>query len=80
MGNSFFGYFAGVNLPHFKHRNVNLTADHFKLVNSRRTVNVARHKKRALAHFLKMQRQFSGMGGFTGTLKTDHHNYGGNLR
>ena len=79
VGNSLLRYFAGVNLPHFKHRNINLASHHFKLVDSRRTVHVAGHKQRALAHLFEMKRKLAGMGGFTGALKADHHNDGGYL-
>ena len=80
VGNCLFGNFNGVNLTHFKNRNVNLASDDLELVDCRRTVNVAGDEKRASPLFLKMEGELSGMGGFTGALETDHHNDGGDFR
>ena len=68
----------GVDLPHLKHRDVQLLAHHLQLVDGGGTVYVAGRQQRALAELAAHQaRQLGAVGGFTGALQTHHHHHGG---
>ena len=68
----------GVDLPHFKHGNVQLLAHHLQLVDGGGTVHVAGRQQRTLAELAAHQtRQLRAVGGFTGALKAHHHHHGG---
>ena len=66
----------GVDLPHFKHRDIQLLAHHLQLGNGGRTVHVAGRQQRALAELAAHQAgQLRAVGGFTGALQTHHHHH-----
>ena len=68
----------GVDLPHFKHRDVQLLAHHLQLGNGGRTVHVAGRQQRALAELAAHQAgQLRAVGGFTGALQAHHHDHRG---
>src|SRR5699024_10511552 len=61
-------------VPEGKHRNVDLPAYSFELVDCRRAVYVARHKQRFLIEiFPQVKCKLTCSGRLTGTLQTDHH-------
>ena len=64
-GNGLFGDGKGVDLSHFENRNIDLSADNFKLIDCCGTVNVASNEKRSSSHFFEMESKFTGMGGLT---------------
>ena len=68
----------GVDLPHFKHRDVQLLAHHLQLGNGGGTVHVAGRQQRAFAELAAHQAgQLRAVGGFTGALQAHHHNHRG---
>ena len=59
------------------YRHTYLFAEHFKLLDSGRTINVASHEQRTFALFvLELVGKFAGESGLTRTLKTRHKNNG----
>ena len=76
-----FRNFDGRNTAsHRKDGNADAFADDFQLINSGRTVNVARHEQGIFPFFLIISGEFSAMSGFAGALQTDHHDDRGRLR
>ena len=58
-------------------RYFDLLSQDFQLIDSGRTVDIARHQQRFLVSFqLEHPRQLSGECGFTGTLQSRHEDYG----
>ena len=75
-----FGDFNGVNRTHFEHGNVDLFADDLQLFNGGGSVNVARHKQRAVALAFEFAGDFGAVRGFTGALQAAHHHDCGRVR
>ena len=71
----------GVDLPHFKHGNVQLLAHHLQLVDGGGTVHVAGHQQGPFAVLAAHEaRQLCAVSGFTGALETHHHHHRRSLR
>ena len=68
-----FSCFNGVLRPLFKDRHADLFAEHLKLLDSRRAVDIARHEHRPAAAVLEHERKLGAVRCFTCTLKSAEH-------
>ena len=65
-----------VDLPHLEHRDVQLCAHHFQLLDGSGTVHVAGHQQRSAALLTPEEvGQLGGVGGLTSALETHHHDH-----
>ena len=62
-----------VYLSHFKDLHVSLLTNDLKLIYSGRTVNIAGCEERTVSLFFEQLCKLCGVGGFTRTLQTAHH-------
>ena len=75
VGNRRFGDFNRIALTLLKHRNLQLRADGFKLLDGCRAVNVTRDKQRPFALLAKVPGKLCSVCGFARTLQAaKHHN------
>ena len=68
-----FGNLNGVALSHLEHRDIQLLAHSFQLLDSGGTVNVAGDQQRTLALLAHISGKLCTVGGFTCTLQTYQH-------
>ena len=66
-------------VAHCENRNIQLFTDYLQLLDCSGTVDVACNEQRAFALLFIHSRELTCVGGFTCTLKTDHHNNCGGL-